>query len=344
MIKTVKEIAHFISGEVVGDGNIRIKGVSGIKEAGDGDIAFILNEKFRELINTTKASCVVAPKGVRSDTCRSMILVDNPSIAFSKIISAVYPDRIPHPKGIHNSAVVSKTAKIGRNVAMGPFVVVEDGATVGDNTIIYPFCYIGKNVRIGTDSLFYPNVTIREEVSIGNRVIMHSGTVIGADGFGYDTKPDGSHVKIPQLGSVIIEDDVELGACTTVDRARFNNTIIGKGSKFDNLVQIAHNVVTGPYCLIAAQTGISGSSELGRNVVLGGQVGMGDHLKLGDFVMVGAKSGVTKSFPVPKTVLFGGIQARPVEKARELLGFIGLLPKLYARVKALEAKIKELEK
>jgi UDP-3-O-[3-hydroxymyristoyl] glucosamine N-acyltransferase len=344
MTKTVKEIAHFISGEVVGDGNVRIKGVSGIKEAGDGDIAFILNEKFKELINTTKASCVVAPKSVRSETCKSMILVDNPSIAFSKIIEAVYPDRIPHPKGIHQSAVISKSAHIGRNVAMGPYVVVEDGATVGDNTILYAFCYIGKNTKVGKDCLFYPNVTVREGISVGDRVIIHPGSVIGADGFGYDTRPDGSHVKIPQLGSVIIEDDVELGACTTVDRARFNNTIIGKGSKIDNLVQVAHNVTTGPYCLIAAQAGISGSCEIGRNVVLGGQVGMADHLKLGDFVMVGAQSGVTKSFPQPKTILFGGIQARPVDKAREILGFIGLLPKLYERVKKLEAKIKELEK
>lgn len=343
MTKTVKEIAHFISGEVVGDGNIRISGVSGIKEAGDGDIAFILNEKFSQLIDTTKASCVVAPKSVRSDACRSMILVDNPSIAFSKIINAVYPDRIPHPKGVHPSAVIAKTAKVGRNVGVGPYVVIEDGASIGDGTVIYPLSYIGKNSKVGNDCIFYPNTTIREEITIGDRVIMHPGCVIGSDGFGYDTKPDGSHVKIPQMGTVVIEDDVELGSCVTVDRARFNKTVIGKGSKIDNLVQIAHNVIIGPYCLVAAQSGISGSCELGRNVVMGGQVGLAQHIKLGDFVMVGAQSGVTKSFPQPKTILFGGIQARPIDKAKEILGIIGLLPRLYERVKILEAKIKELE-
>ncbi|MBI4974713.1 MAG: UDP-3-O-(3-hydroxymyristoyl)glucosamine N-acyltransferase, partial [Candidatus Omnitrophica bacterium] len=205
----------------------------------------------------------------------------------------------------------------------------------------YPFCYIGKNTRIGSSCLLYPNVMIREEVTVGNRVIIHSGTVIGSDGFGYNTQRDGTHVKIPQLGTIVIEDDVELGACVTVDRARFAKTVIGKGTKIDNLCQIAHNCLIGPYGLIAAQSGIAGSVEIGRNCVFGGQVGVVDHVKVGDFVTASTRTGITKSIP-DKTVLFG-FPARPQSKARKIVASIGLLPKLYERVKALENKIKELE-
>lgn len=341
MAKKVAEIAKFINGELVGDGSLLIKGINGINEAAEGDISFILSSKYENLLSSTKASCVVVPKDVTLVSKKPLIKVDDPSIAFSKMIEFLLPDRIPHPKGIDKTAIVSKGARLGRNAALGAYVVIEDGVSIGDNTIIYPFCYIGKNSKIGGDCLIYPNVTVREGISIGNRVIIHSGTVIGSDGFGYNTKHDGTHMKIPQLGTVVIEDDVELGACVAVDRARFANTVIGKGTKIDNLVQVAHNVTIGPYCLIAGQSGISGSSQLGRNVVFGGQVGIVDHVKLGDFTMVGAQSGVTKSFP-PKTTLFG-MPARPINKARALIGFVGLLPKLYERVRALEAKIKELE-
>lgn len=183
---------------------------------------------------------------------------------------------------------------------------------------------------------------IREEIAVGNRVIIHSGTVVGSDGFGYNTKEDGTHVKIPQLGTVVIEDDVELGAYVTIDRARFAKTVIGKGTKIDNLCQIAHNCIIGPHCLIAGQSGISGSTEIGRNVVFGGQVGLADHIKLGDFVKVAAQTGVMKSFPA-NTILLG-YPARPIDKAQKSLAALGLLPKLYKRVRALENKIKELGK
>lgn len=342
MPKKLKEIAQFIKGELVGNGDVLIKGISGINEAKEGDISFLLSSKYENLIRSTKASGLVVPKDLKNAFGKSLIKVDDPSSAFSQVINLLFPDRIPHPKGIHETAVVSKKATIGRKIALGPYVVIEDGALICDNTIIYPFCYIGKNTKIGENCIIYPNVTIREEIVVGDRVIIHSGTVIGSDGFGYDTKRDGTHVKIPQLGTVVIEDDVELGACVTIDRARFAKTVIGKGSKIDNLVQIAHNVVMGPHCLVAAQTGISGSCEIGRNVVFGGQVGVSDHLKIGDFVMAGAKTGITKSFPA-KTVLFW-YPAKPVEKARDIIASIGLLPKLFKRVRALEAKIKELKK
>ena len=341
MPKKLKEIAAFIDGELLGDGDILIQGVSGIREAKEGDIVFVLGAHNEDLAVSTKASCVVVPKHLEYSAGKPFIKVDNPSIAFSRIIDLFMPGRIPRPKGIHPAAIIAKNAVLGRGVAIGPCVVIEPGVSVGDNTAIYPFSYIGKNTRVGKDCIIYPNSTIREETTIGNRVIIHSGTVIGSDGFGYDTLPDGTHLKIPQLGTVVIEDDVELGACVTVDRARFAKTVIGRGSKIDNLCQIAHNVIVGPHCLIAAQTGISGSTELGRNVVFGGQVGVSDHLKIGDFVMAGAKTGITKSFS-PHTVLFW-YPAKPLEKARDILASIGLLPKLFGRVRALERKIKELE-
>jgi UDP-3-O-[3-hydroxymyristoyl] glucosamine N-acyltransferase len=342
MPKTVKEIAKFIGGEVVGDGDVEIGGVSGINEAREGDISFILNAQYENLVAMTKATCVVVPKDIKGISSKTVIKVDNPSIAFSKIIELILPEKIPHPRGIHPGAIVSKKARLGQSVSLGPYVVIEDGASIGDNTILYPFSYVGKNTKIGKDCIIYPNVTIREEISVGDRVVIHAGSVVGSDGFGYDTRKDGSHVKIPQLGVVIIEDDVELGACVTVDRARFARTVIGRGSKIDNLVQIAHNVIIGPHCLIAAQTGIAGSTELGRNVVFGGQVGVADHVKLGDFVMASAQCGISKSYPA-NTVLFGGMVAKPIAKAKELIGCIGILPRLYERVRALEAKIKELE-
>jgi len=343
MSKTLKEIAAFVSGELLGDGAVLVSGINGIREAGSGELAFIINSKDEPLINSTKASCVIVPKDVNGHFNKPLIKVENPSVAFSKIIEYVNPDNIPHPKGVHETAIISKNAILGKNVSVGPYAVIADNVSVGDNTVIYPFSYVGKDSKIGNGCIIYPHVVIRESISVGNRVIIHPSSVIGGDGFGYDTQKDGTHFKIPQLGTVVIEDDVEIGACVTVDRARFNKTVIGRGSKIDNLCQIAHNVIIGPYCLIAAQAGISGSSVLGRNVVFGGQVGVSDHVKVGDFVMAAGKSGITKSFPAPKTVLFG-IPARPIDKARDMIACVGLLPKLFERVKALEAKLKELEK
>ncbi|MDD5422535.1 MAG: UDP-3-O-(3-hydroxymyristoyl)glucosamine N-acyltransferase, partial [Candidatus Omnitrophica bacterium] len=304
MSKKVKEIARFIGGEVVGDGEILIKGINGINEAREGDLSFLLNIKCDGLLEKTCASCVVVPKTIKKSCQKPLIKVDDPSTAFSKIIDVLFPERIPHPKGVHPTAVISKSARLSRNAAVGPYAVIEDGAEIGDNTAIYPFCYVGKNAKVGKDCIIYPNVTVREEVIIGNRVIIHSGTIVGSDGFGYDVQPDGTFFKIPQVGTVVLEDDVELGACVTIDRARFNKTVIGKGSKIDNLVQIAHNVILGPNCVIAAQTGISGSTELGRNVIFGGQVGVADHLKIGDFVRAGAKTGICKSFPANTTLFW----------------------------------------
>ena len=339
----VKDIAKLLGGELIGSGDAEIKGINGINEAREGELAFLLDARLGDLLDSTNASCVVVPRNVNKSCNKPIIKVDNPSIAFSKAINMLMPDRIPHPKGISRQAVISPKARIGAQAAIGPYVVVEDGVVIGDKTVIYPFCYIGKNTKVGKDCIIYPNVTLREEITIGDRVAIHPGTVVGSDGFGYDiNKKDGTYTKIPQVGTVVVEDDVELGACVTIDRARFNKTVIGKGTKIDNLVQIAHNVIMGPNCVIAAQTGIAGSTELGRNVTFGGQVGVGDHLKIGDFVTAGAKSGISKSFPA-NTVLFW-YPAKPVDKVRDIIASIGLLPKLYKRVRELEAKIEKLKK
>lgn len=342
MSKKLKEIAALIGGELVGSGDITISGINGIKEAREGDLTFVAGATQSDLVCCSKASAVVVPKTFSASCNKPVIKVEDPSIAFSKIIDSIFPDRIPHPEGISPAAIISKKAKIGKGCAVGAYVVIEDGADIGADSVIYPFCYIGKNSKVGSRSIIYPHVTIREEIVLGERVIIHPGSVIGSDGFGYDTRKDGVHFKVPQMGIVVVEDDVEIGACVTIDRARFSKTVIGKGSKIDNLCQIAHNVKIGPHSLIAAQCGISGSSELGRNVVLGGQVGVADHLKLGDFVTVGAQSGVTKSFP-SKSILFW-YPARPVEKVRDIIASIGLLPKLFKRVKELESRLKEIEK
>lgn len=338
----MRDVAFFLGGELVGDGNTPITGINGLKEAKPGELAFVFDAKYEGLIESSAAGGVIVPKDIKGSFNKPVIKVDDPAKAMAKIIKFASLDKIPHPRGIHPSAVISKKARLGRNVAVAAYSVIADGAEIGDGTVIYPYCYIGDGVKIGKDCILYPNVTVREEVDIGERVIIHPGSVIGADGFGYVPQKDGTHLKIPQLGTVVIEDDVEIGACTTIDRARFDRTVIGKGTKIDNLVQIAHNVRTGPNCIVAAQTGISGSTELGRNVILGGQVGVADNLKLGDYVMAGAKTGISKSFPQPKTVLFW-YPAKPVDKARDTIASIGLLPKLFARVRELEAKVKELE-
>ena len=340
-MKKAGEIAKSIGGELVGDGAVEIKGANGIKEAQEGDISFIIHEKYSPLLGVTKASCVIVPQKVKP--CgRAVIRVANPSVSFSKAVEFLFPDRIPHPKGIHPAAIIEDKARIGANVGIGPYVVVRDGVSIGDDTVIYPFCYIGKNARVGSSCIIYPGVTIREEVTVGNRVIIHPGAIIGGDGFGYDLE-NGMFLKIPQIGTVVIEDDVEIGSNVTIDRARCARTVIGAGTKIDNLVQVAHNVTIGKNCVVVAQVGISGSTKLGNGVMLGGQAGLVHHIELADGVKVGAQSGVLKSF-LEKGAVLWGTPAKPIRLAKRLNASTALLPKLYARLNRLENKIKALEK
>jgi len=339
MRKTLSEIAKLVDGEVVGNSDIVITGVSGIREAKEGDITFAANSKYNHLIKETNASAIITSKDI-IDAPKPIVRTENPSLAFAKVVSLVTPIKIKHPKGIHPSAILADNVKLGKNIAVGAHTILEDGVEIGDNTIIYGSCYIGFDTKIGKDCLIYANVSIRERIEIGNRVIINNGTVIGSDGFGY-VKVDGVHQRIPQVGTVLIEDDVDIGANVAIDRARFDKTIIGKGTKIDNLVQIAHNVIIGENSIIVAQTGISGSSTIGKNVILAGQSGVVGHISIGDNVTVGAQSGVTKSVPPNMTV--SGYPAKPHDTAKRVNACIQKLPQLFKSFLELKKKIEDLE-
>lgn len=337
--KTLKEIAQTVNGEVVGDENTVITGVCGIKEAGPGDITFLANPKYAALMEITQASAIITSRYVKPLN-KPIIRTDNPSLAFVKIVSLVAPDELKRPAGIHPTAILGKDVKLGKKVGIGAYVVIEDGVSIGDETIIYPNSFIGHSTSIGCGCLIYSHVSIRERISIGNRVIIHSGAVIGSDGFGF-VKVEGVHQKIPQIGIVQIEDDVEIGANVTIDRARFDKTIVGRGTKIDNLVQVAHNVVIGEGSIIAAQAGISGSTQLGRGVVLAGQVGLVGHINIGDGAIVAAQSGVSKSVPAGTTVW--GYPAKPMNVAKKINACVQKLPALFDTISELKKRIAELE-
>jgi len=339
MQKSLKEIAQIIQGEIVGDSSIMIRGVSGIKEAKEGDITFFANSKYSSLIDQTNASAIITSRNIES-TGKSIIRTDNPSLAFTKVISVIMPRLDLRPTGIHPTAIISKSAKLGKDVSLGPYVIVEDDVVISNGSVIYGNSYIGHKTQIGKNCLIYPSVSIREDTRIGDRVIIQNGSVIGSDGFGY-IQVNGEQKRIPQIGTVVIEDDVDIGANVTIDRARFDKTIIGKGTKIDNLVQIAHNVIIGNNSIIVAQVGISGSTEIGQNVILAGQAGVVGHITIGDNVIVAAQAGVTKS--IPSNTKVSGYPAKSHDKAKRVNACLQKLPDLYKRIDKLETKIKELE-
>ena len=336
---TLSEIAKLVGGQLCGDPEIVITGISGIKEAKEGEITFLANPKYDSLLQATHASAVITSKETES-SFKPLIKTDNPSVAFAKIVNVFAPNATCHPKGIHPSAIISPKAKLGSNVAVGAYTIIEDNSEIDDGAIIYGNCYIGNETKIGKKTIIYPNVSIRERISVGNNVIIHCGAVIGSDGFGF-AKVKGVQEKIPQIGTVVIEDDVEIGANVTIDRARFDKTFIGKGTKIDNLVQIAHNVIIGENCLIIAQAGISGSTVLGKEVIIAGQAGLVGHITVGDNAIAAAQAGVTKSIP-PNTMV-SGYPARPHDVAKRVNACVQGLPEIYNRIKELEQKIKDLE-
>jgi UDP-3-O-[3-hydroxymyristoyl] glucosamine N-acyltransferase len=332
------EIARIVKGEIAGDPGMEITGVSGAPDAGEGEITFLSNRKHMEDVLGSRASCILVGEFLK-DTGKAQIKVENPYYAFAVLLEHFHA-RAEVPAGISRLAFVSDKARIGEDVSVYPFAYVSDGASIGKKSVLYPGVFVGEGSSVGDGCVLYPNVIIREGVKVGSRVIIHAGAVIGSDGFGY-VQHKGRHHKVPQVGGVIIGDDVEIGACTTVDRATTGQTIIGGGAKIDNLVQIAHNVRVGEGSIIVAQAGIAGSSTIGRGVMLGGQVGVSDHAVIEDGVMVAAKSGVMGRL---EKGVYGGTFAIPHRQWLKAEAVFRRLPELQRKIKELEDKISELER
>jgi UDP-3-O-[3-hydroxymyristoyl] glucosamine N-acyltransferase len=335
----LRELADVVGGRIAGDGSVLITGVAGIKEARQGDITFLANPRYDKFLETTAASAVIAPPGTVCPD-KALILSDNPYLSFVKAVEHFVPDKNSYPRTVHPSAVVAPGAKIGKAVGIGACTVIEDGVTVGDDSVVLAGTYLGKGTKIGKKCLVYPNVTIREEVTVGDRVIIHSGAVIGSDGFGF-AKDGDVYRKIPQIGNVVIEDDVEVGANVTIDRATTGTTFVGKGTKIDNLVQVAHNVIIRENCILIAQVGIGGSTEIGKGASLAGQAGAAGHIKIGEDAIVAAQAGVTKSVP-PKTMV-SGYPAREHSQAKRIYASLQKLPELLKRVADLADRVAKLE-
>lgn len=335
MTITIQELAALVGGQFVlpEDATKIIRGGAAIAEATEGDVTFFGNAKYLPALKTCRATAALVPLDFTDEIPPVAIRVENPSLAFSKLIEKFAPAPVKFAPGVHPSAVIGKDVTIGEGASIQPFTVIEDGASIGAGSVIGAHCYIGHGAKVGANCLLHPRVTVAERCVVGNRVILHSGVVLGSDGFGYEFS-GGKHVKIPQIGIVQLDDDVEIGANTTLDRARFGRTWIGEGTKIDNLVQIAHNVVIGKHSVVVALTGIAGSVKIGSYVTIAGQVGIVGHIEIGDQVIVAAKSGISKNIPAKEVVW--GSPSLPMREAKEQLAYIRRLPKLYERVKKLE--------
>ncbi len=337
----LSKLVQQIGGSLEGDGQVEVFGVAGICEAEAGEISFIANPKYAAAAAKTRAGVVIVSEDWAAECPAALIRTPNPDAAFAKAAMLFYtPAPLPE-EGVHSSAVVADDVEMGEGVRIGPLCVIEAGATIGTGTIISAHCTIGHGVRIGENSRLFPQVSVREFSTIGNRTIIHNGTVVGSDGFGYSVDEQGVRTKVPQIGTVQIGDDVEIGANVTIDRARFGKTKIGNGVKIDNLVQIAHNVVIGDHSVIIAQSAIAGSSTLGKKVIMAGHTGVVGHVHVGDGVIIGAKAAVTKNVPSGEYLL--GIPGIPAAKYKRQLAGVALLPKLKKRIIALEKKVALLQ-
>jgi UDP-3-O-[3-hydroxymyristoyl] glucosamine N-acyltransferase len=335
----LKDFAEIVKGVIQGNPEIEITGVSGITDAHEGDITFVSSAKYLRQACESKASCIIVKELVR-DIKASQLIISNPYFAFAKAIECFYPG-LTFQTGISEKAVISGRVQFGKGVSVYPCAYLSDNISIGDGTVILPGVFIGEKTEIGKHCIIHPNVVIREGVTIGDRVIIHSGTVIGSDGYGY-TFEKGEHYKIPQVGGVIIEDDVEIGSNVSIDRATLGNTVIGRGTKIDNLVQIAHNVKIGEKSMIIAQVGISGSSEIGSFVTLAGQVGVADHTTIESGTMIGAQSGIIPGHI--KKGVYTGTPAMPHRDWLRAQALFAKLPEIYKKIIELENKINRLEK
>ncbi len=345
---TLGAIARLLNGEISSGEEIEIERLAKIEDACEGEITFFANPKYADYLSKTSATAILISKNVEAKELAQrtspihVVRVEDSYRAFLQLIDVFHPPATPLPIGIHPSAVISPTASLGKNVTIGACVVIGDGCKIGDSSTLHPGVVLGENVEIGDNCLFYQNISVREGCKIGNRVIVHSGTVIGSDGFGFAPTPDGTYEKIPQRGIVVIEDEVEIGANCTIDRATIGETRIKRGAKLDNLIQVAHNVIVGENTVIAAQTGISGSTKVGKNCIFAGQVGLVGHITIADKTTVGAQSGVSKSVTESGKTIFGS-PAKEHRQAFRLQGAIQQLPDLLVEVRSLRQEIERLK-
>lgn len=334
----LRELADRVGAELSGSGDIDITGVAGVRDAGEGFITFIAGVHQMKDLEKSRASAAFVPFDA-SKTALPLLRVKNPRLAFARAIELFYVK--PYQgTGISDRASIGGNVVIGADPSIYPNAIVDDEAHIGDRVTLYPGAYIGKGSSIGDDTVIYANVSVGPGISIGKRVIIQAGAAIGGDGFGFVTD-GGKHHKIPQVGGVIIEDDVEIGANSTIDRATLGNTVIKKGTKIDNLVQVAHNVTIGEHCILAGQVGISGSCTLGNYVVLGGKVGVADHVTIGDRVMAGGGSAITKDVDAGQIIV--GYYAMPIRDWLKVQAILPKLPELKKTLSSLEKQVKELQ-
>ncbi|MCK5850217.1 MAG: UDP-3-O-(3-hydroxymyristoyl)glucosamine N-acyltransferase [Kiritimatiellae bacterium] len=338
---TVKEIAAEISAVVVGDETVMVSGVASLKAATSTEISFLSSAKYAYQVAESNAAAIMVAEDFDGDAAGSVLLkVKDPDYACSIVAPLLNPPMPTFEPGIHPAAVIAEDAQIGENVYIGPCCVVEQGASIGDSSVLVANVYIGHGSSLGEDCKIYANVSVREYVTIGSRTIIHSGTVVGSDGFGY-TNDKGKWIKIPQVGTVEVGNDVEFGSNVSIDRARFGKTVIADGVKIDNLVQIAHNVEVGQDTAMAAQVGIAGSAKIGRNVMLGGQVGLAGHIEIGNGVVILAKSGVHNDVPDGEVIF--GAPAMPAKTALKVFAILPTLPDMRKQIKTLTKQLKALE-
>ncbi|MBO6253008.1 MAG: UDP-3-O-(3-hydroxymyristoyl)glucosamine N-acyltransferase [Bacteroidaceae bacterium] len=339
---SAQQIASFVQGEIVGDANVTVNTFAKIEEGKPGSITFLSNPKYEHFIYDTDASIVLVNRNFvpEKPIKATLIKVDNAYETLAKLMT-LYEQSKTQSKGISSTAIISESAIIGKDVYIGAYVVIDDGVVIGDYTQIYPHTYVGKNARIGEGSLIYSGVNIYHDCQIGSHVILHSGVVIGADGFGFAPAPEGYN-KIPQIGNVIIEDNVEIGANSCVDRATMGSTIVHKGVKLDNLIQIAHNDEIGANTVMAAQAGVAGSAKVGEWCVIAGQVGITGHLTVGNHVILGPQSGIISSIK-DNSRLIGSppMEEKPFFKSQAVLR---KLPDMYRELNALRKELDELKK
>ncbi|MCX6137392.1 MAG: UDP-3-O-(3-hydroxymyristoyl)glucosamine N-acyltransferase [Ignavibacteriales bacterium] len=343
---TVEQIATFLDGEVIGDGSVLITGLAKVEEARSGDLAFIANPKYEKYLGVTHASAVIVGKAAAIEGIEklppALIRVDDPYTSFVIALEWLNPQPELIAPGIHPTAVIAPSVSLGEQCGIGAHVVIGEGCRIGAQTKILANTVLGSNVTVGDGCLIYPNVTIREECIIGSRVVLQPGVVIGSDGFGFAPKKDGTYRKIPQRGIVVVEDDVEIQANTCIDRATMGETRIRRGTKLDNLVQIAHNVVVGEDTVIAAQSGIAGSTKIGKHVVIAGNVGIVGHLSIADRVVIAGQSGIAKSITKEGETYFG-YPAKEMSRARRIEGALRQLPEVLVEIRRMEQEIQRLK-